>query len=613
MATNSKPFKIVNPGAQVVIYNYVNRFGTENVLNNNNVTAIHDVDQIILNSVSLINVQTSKSKGSPNGTFTFTLAPTKNWTAAITPGSWCVILMSQTGIFGKDSNKYSDQKVDPSKFKMLGRIESVRYVSSTDQTDGKSVSSYIVTGSDWGTVFNAFLYLDSTARSADVSPIGTAESLIYGKVVTDYYGSNPSLTSTVNTQKILSFWGREDVASSKLKDVSHEQLLGKAINQFAIPDALVSYMGFTDDKGPSGKLAQIIKVVSGKLKAKDTLLTKSEDVYEEVNDGIGYISPDSIFGTNSIWSLIADNANLEVNELVADIRFEGNKPWLTLYKRIKPFALRTTDIITKDNKEVGDKQGASPNSKTLVNNFISKFSNIRAIKIPREDVIMINAGTNWRDRYNFVEINLDQSLTGRIIAGTSGMSTDVKAQSQFFDSKSIGRDGFKPMVLKFKYLPPQNNDPTVGDPLAATSYKYLAKEWYFDIHKMLNGVITMIGQSNYIQIGDNIIVNSDVISPNGNTNMDNFSNKGKSYLLAHVENISHTCSAGPNGARTFTTEIQFVRGIITDSEGQPFGDNAELMLDQDSSKLSEKEELNKKNVFGTSGAMDPDQQKLKGD
>lgn len=605
--------KIVNPGAQVIIYNYVNRFGTENVLNKDLDTAVQDVDQIILNSVSLLNVQTSKSKSSPNGSFTFSLAPTKNWTTSITPGSWCVILMSQTGITGKDNNKYHANKVNPKKFKMLGRIESVRYVSSIDQTDGKRMSSYVVTGSDWGTVFNAFLYLDSTARSKDVNPVGTAESLIYGQTILDYYDSKHPLNSTVNTQTLLSFWGREDAASSTMKDVTKDQTLGKAINQFAMPDALVSYMGFVDDKNnPSGKLAQIIKVISGKLKDVDDLSTKAEDAYEDVDDGIGFISPDSVFGTNPIWSLIADNANLEVNELVTDIRFEGNQPWLALYKRIKPFALRTADVITKDSREVGDGLGAPSRAQKMVNDFLSPFTNLRMITIPKEDVIMVNAGTNWRDRYNFVEVNVDQSLAGRALAGSSGMATDVKIESQFFDSKSIGRDGFKPMVLKFKYLPPNEKDKSLGDAMAVTSYKYLAKEWYFDIHKMLNGVITMIGQPNYIQVGDNILVDSNVIAPSGNANSDNLANKGKSYLLAHVETISHTAAAGPNGARTFTTEIQFVRGVITNSDGEPFSDDSQLTLDQDVTIMTEQDELNRNNTFGTSGAMDPDEQKLRG-
>ena len=64
-------FKIVNPGAAVIIYNYRDRLGTTNT---GEVDA-QESDQIILNTSSLLSVSTSKSKGQPAGTFEFQLAP----------------------------------------------------------------------------------------------------------------------------------------------------------------------------------------------------------------------------------------------------------------------------------------------------------------------------------------------------------------------------------------------------------------------------------------------------------------------------------------------------------------------------------------------------------
>ena len=54
-----------------------------------------EVDQVIVNTLSLKSINTSKSKASPAGQFEIRLAPTKNWVTAITPGSWLAILMSR--------------------------------------------------------------------------------------------------------------------------------------------------------------------------------------------------------------------------------------------------------------------------------------------------------------------------------------------------------------------------------------------------------------------------------------------------------------------------------------------------------------------------------------
>ena len=142
-----------------------------------------------------------------------------------------------------------------------------------------------------------------------------------------------------------------------------------------------------------------------------------------------------------------------------------------------------------------------------------------------------------------------------------------------------------------------------------THWKFLLREWHFNNHLLLNGAITFIGQSKYIQVGDNIKIDSKIL---GNAPVNVGQKKASSsYLLAHVENISHTFSVNPeSGARSFMTTIQFVRGVITDKEGKPLtlseGGNA---LDKFAEVLKPKDERNS-NVFGTSVESDPDVEKL---
>ena len=88
---------IRNPHAAVIVWNYDDRIGLDD-----KPQAIDRVESTIISTVSLISINTSKSKSQPNGTFQMVLAPTKNWVSAITAGSWCVLLMSNEPITEKD-------------------------------------------------------------------------------------------------------------------------------------------------------------------------------------------------------------------------------------------------------------------------------------------------------------------------------------------------------------------------------------------------------------------------------------------------------------------------------------------------------------------------------
>ena len=86
--------------------------------------------------------------------------------------------------------------------------------------------------------------------------------------------------------------------------------------------------------------------------------------------------------------------------------------------------------------------------------------------------------------------------------------------------------------------------------------------------------------------------------------------------MAHVENISHNFT-NIDGARTYTTVIQFVRGIVVDSSRNLVGSGS---LDQIASQsLLESQYKNSVNTFGTSDGIndplhpiDPDPNKLRG-
>lgn len=639
---------IKNPNALVFIYNYQDRLGDSK----SNIDPFA-LDQIILNSVSLKSITTSKSKSNPAGSFEFRLAPTKNWVTAITPGSWCIILISNEKI--DDKAKYGGGSVDEKSFKMLGRIESVRGVVNTNQTTGARETEYIVTGSDWGTIFNSKLYIDPINRTPNESAVGMAERFGYAKYLAKNIGydthklgkdaepvprllkktnkdSNkasvnrtldflnngskktptPPLapsnitagesikdtkvnlpTATDNVNFILELWGRDDSATANTE--SETGLVSKSKQVFKIPNKLATYMGFVDKSSKvSPTIAQILKQKSGLLTDVDT--------YSDKDTSSGIINFNTVLGEHTVWQILMNNCNELINELIPEIRFVNNKPTLTLYNRVKPFAINDENTIKKDKKYVGDNI-VPKKSEDTIKTLISQYKNVKKIKINIDDVIRCSYGTNWRDRINFIEVNIARSLFQENYAG------DIKLDSQFSDRDSIGRDGLLSLMKQTSYVPLKEG---IVNPIGVAAYKYILKEWYFNTHKMFNGTLQLIGQDQYIQVGDNIIVDSKVLNSNKNFNLKQIESLSTSYLLAHVESISHEITVDNNGSRVFFTSINFVRGILTDKNGnQLVSNNVSGALDQDTALVKPSLEKNK-NTISTSGPNDPDRQKLKG-
>jgi hypothetical protein len=633
--TSTMTSNVKNPGAAVLIFNYKYRMGDPDEITDSFDESLevdeeqftHQVEQIVLNTVSLISVSTSKSKSSPNGSFEITLAPTKNWVNTITPGSWCAILMSQNKITPKDT-KYYEPKARSDKLKMIGRIESVRVVSGVRQQDGAITTQYVVSGTDWGDLFNNNLYVDPLVRGStnDDDPIGTAHRAIYNNALIGFKKNNKGKStalpnSTENITAILNFLGA-DAPKARVDYGKKSEIVGRlaeSINTFKIPKELSRYLGFTDkNEEDSPNVADIISLITGKLEAKDRgILDESGDPgakYSEIDDGSCVIPLDSVLGTNSFWQHIVSNSNSWINEAFCELRWESEKiggvkkPFLALYNRVKPFALRDADQITKAAKDDAKPKDIKP--------FVSLFRNIRTHIINPRDLITVNAGTNWRDRYNFIEVNVAYGHLGGVPENQS-WTNDLKRKNQYVDKLAMSRDGFKPLIVNTKFIPKSDQGDGKLDILRLIDYKEINKEWFFNIHRMLNGSLTLVGQSEYIPVGDNILLPANAIFRQNNANKDNLLYPKKSYFLAHVESVNHSCTVSQTGARNFVTEIQFVRGIIVDQDGKEISRSA--LLDNDTSSMSPAEELNSKTTFGTSSGRhsdeypaDPDIQKLRG-
>jgi hypothetical protein len=551
-----------NPNAVVLVYNYLDRQGDYDLKVEN-----RDTIQLIHLVSDLIEVQTSKSKSQPSGTFSIRLAPTYNWTTKLTPGSWLSIHMTTNY-----SGNYLDvERYDSKHLKMIGRIDTVQMQVSVNQETGARETSYVVSGRDWGQVFDSVLYIDPAASISGDSPLGQVMRYGFDKQLAE--GKDPYYSTTSLMKFFINLWGVQGKwpefkeqfrTATDGTELNADKLLPEA--KFFLPKELVSAMNLqTSTDSDSNAVANNINLQVGKL--------IGEDKYDGEGNAVGGF-PDlgSVLGGNTMWQIFNTHAGIIVNELLTDFRWDEERLALTLYKRVKPFLLVKDSSIQGHGKKIS-----------------SSYFNLQRTDINRDLVLNLQAGTNWRDKFNFLEILPGITTT---VPGYGTVQPLVKASgSSVADTVSFGRDGFKPLLFTSKAIP-FTDEGVPEDDVGKTMVQWLPvmKQWYFNTHKMLNGTVTISNQEEYISVGSNISIDGDLFSRSFHVAGDT-SRGEKIKLLAHVENVTHSFTVNSEGARNFITTVNFVRGIYTDINCIKLINSSESYgIDNDAMKLLEKDE-----------------------
>lgn len=577
-------YKVKTPHAAVLVWNYGDRIGNPD--GNYNATGVKDLNSIekesppvIVSTLSCVSIQTSKAKSQPDGSFNLVLAPYKNWTSTLTAGSWCCIMMSNEPITEQDLKKANKNHV-----KMIGRIESVRCETNVSD-DGARQTLYYVSGVDWGHIFNSVLYIDNLIASTnDPQSQGNSAAVALRNALFGKEGSPKSFLVRQNLTSILDIMGKNLAGYTEAGNTIGR--LSNSIYEFQIPDKMVEFFNFVDAKGKKISAKTVNKLI--------TLTTGSlvgPDKYVDKGEAVGFIDPFSLQGTHSLWQILLENSNPALNEMLAEMKWnDKSELQLVMYNRIRPFSYKNF----------------KPNAGSS-NGIKSYFQYIKTHNIDPVEVISVNAGTNWRDKFNFIEIK-PQFQEFAIVANW------YKQKSQVFDPVAFQREGFRPLIFDTKQFPSGSekgglpNDVGV-DWSQLEVWAKIMREWYFGTHRMLNGTIVLHGTTEYIGVGNNIRFDAGLINPTPNINIAT-KRKGKNeYILAHVESVSHSFSVSPDGARSYRTTIQFVRGIIVNENNINVGEG---MLDQDARDLSQADDRNTKNTVSTSDPTDPDPQKVRG-
>lgn len=552
-----------NPNAAVIVYNYIDRQGDYELTEGSR----DKIEEIILES-ELISIQTQKTKAQPSGSFTIVLAPIKNWVTVLTPGSWLSIHMSPKKIERKDKNKGGILSFGPQTLKMIGRIDTVQIAVQTNQETGARESVFIIGGRDWGQIFETMIYIDPMASVSGDDSLGQIVRAQFDSNLVKKDSNNFSTTNLINF--FIDIWGTQTNAAKFKDSVRHiagnkidaDRLMPESV--FYIPKELHERFFFQGDPDGPSKLAHNINIVSGKLDGYDD--------YKDYGETGGVPNVGSIIGGNTLWQVLNAHCGSVVNELLTDFRWDKKRLMFTLYKRVRPFLL--------------DKEATTPHGK----NISSSFFNILKNEIKSENILNLQAGTNWRDKINFLEV-LPQ--IGHVNPGYDFVTPMTKAKkSSAADYVSFGREGFKPLLFSTEFYPYKDHPYKDGTPAEIDSmYEWpsVMKKWYFNNHKMLNGTITISNQETYIGVGENIVLDGYLFS--SSFHVENDATRGqKSKVLAHVESVSNSFSVDGNGSRNFTTTISFIRGVFTDETCSELLNPSSYGIDSDASKLQENDE-----------------------
>jgi len=386
------------------------------------------------------------------------------------------------------------------------------------------------------------------------------------KELSDIYNKKKLISTTDALAVILKFLGSQgqmlnivgvsDFAKQNGVNVQRFNTLA----EFLIPRQLAAAMG----------------IVGGR-KFNDALETKtgilsSPGKYKDVDEAIGFLDIRVLLGINSLWSAAVANVTAGgINELLTDLDFSPSSKLkiplasasvspgvrFGLFKRVRPFYLPSGGLL-------GDALSLATSNLDKSSVFSSYF-NLPQTAIPADRIVSADAGTNWQDVINFIEIMPDQALLGKVGSAPS----QLKLVNSVYNDAGYALSGFKPIIMHTTYLPA--NAYGGFDLNSMRDWLKAASNWYFDSHKMLNGGVVFAGISEYIQVGSNILIPTSTLASASFVSgaVLSFLNKGlENYILGHVETVSHNFSVQDNGARIFYTSISYSRGIIVDDKAK---------------------------------------------
>jgi hypothetical protein len=501
----------------------------------------------------IIECTTSKPKGGV-GTFSVLLSSRIDYKAAIHPGCWCMIYMSNQKLTGNETSE------EDSGLKMIGIVRSVRTKEVINPDTGTRMVRYLIAGEDFQSVFNTQIYVNANLYSlGQGSGVDTfsLSLVIFGPQLRQKEVTSPD---QIISALISSFLGSPGFQGSDSPTVSKISIGGgsRQGQPYVVPSSMS--MRLLGEPAPqnlfTGILTQFItpKPMLGTIQA----LT-------------------DISGTPTIWSVLQTFSHQILNEMYTDIlpaEVNGAIRMVPCFVfRPIPFNskharsdIKVTNQIIQFN-DANSSVTPPAGTRNLKNGtIISSTQRLAAANRPSAhfyisrivqeyEIFSFDYGKSDLERHNliFVPSNLagstadsEAALLRQLIGG------DFKNVG---DPVSIGRYGLRPYISYDNYM-----NGTKGSDIFMINK--IVRDLWFNAHLYQNGTVSIMGTREHIPVGTNLL----------------FNGRGKNGWIAHVEQVDNNFLVDQSsGKKMFRTNIAFTRLQNPDGtsiQGVALGQNA---------------------------------------
>lgn len=353
---------IKTPRAAAIIWNYKYRLGSRTVTDPTAQEAydkIMDIQKRIILTKSIRSIETQKSKGTSEGKFSMILAPTKNWCAELTLGSWICIMMTPK----RKITRADLDRANPNLIKFIGIIDTVSCDVSVNNA-GHRTTTYKIEGPDWSACFNDVVYIDPAFRTwAEDNSAMSQLSFLRSKQLGNGIAQS-NFTTDNNIDMITHIWrstpiydnknnieeGREDKSRKSQLNAIQSDVYATGTNIFSIPKEVVNFMGWELKPGKFQEIAQHVDIKMGKIDKNGKYDNQRGWPYKILK----IWQPGNVFGNFTAWQLYKGVSAENIEEVFNDLYFEKSEEIETTKKENIMADVYSGDTDIRSNKLTGD-------------------------------------------------------------------------------------------------------------------------------------------------------------------------------------------------------------------------------------------------------------------
>lgn len=500
---------------------------------------------IIRNDV--IRCSVSKAKSASSGTFTITLKRGKvvingqpqprdiNYLDVIHPGDWVMIYLKKSGSINIESTNAN------SGLKSIGIVENVRYVEIDDAETGKPRLEYIVTGRDFGKVFESDVFFNplinqNTARAVlGVNFLYDENFSVKGRERPITANAADPFSPDRIVRKLVSFYlgsGRDNDGTQNLSETSVTNQPWYIPSQFArrfFPNGIEKRHPTISDIINLDKIG-LQKYINGALNSVSQLPGQLQALKALPSSG-------------TVWSILQFFQNSAVNELYTELIPDNNnnlKPTLVL--RQYPFSNKTNH---ETNAFTADESFDNNNFLDPVRDIVPREKKTFLVDLPRFEIVSSDIKEKNIGKSDFERIN-------HILVVPRGDTKNFNSNFiAYVNTPSVQRHGVQSLQRQSIFV----NDSTqnrIGDfRQVCRYYTSLMTDWFFLNHLLYNGSIVIDGVNQHVQIGTNLYIR-DI------------------QQLFHIEGCNHIYNQSPDGVIDYSIELTVTRGQFFDTAKASF-------------------------------------------